>query len=85
MTSNKGNNPELWEKLLQSLDEKLQLGLLEYLKRCTSFHFENDTLFLEAASSEDYKYLSKDAVRIQLQLLAQDSVKVNQIVIKEKV
>ena len=25
----KGNNPQLWDKLLANLDEKLQLGLLD--------------------------------------------------------
>ena len=61
-SSTKGNNPERWEKLLDELDEKLQLGLLEHLKRVTSYHFEEDILYLQAGSDADYEYLSKGLI-----------------------
>jgi hypothetical protein len=78
----KGNKPELWDKLLALLDDKLQLGLLDHLKRATSYHFEADTLFVEPGTPEDCKYLSKDAVLQQLHIFAQDACKVEQIKIK---
>jgi len=79
----KGNNPELWDKLLAVLDDKLQLGLLEHMRRVATYHFEDDTLFLEPGNPEDCTYLSKETVFHHLQLLAQDAVKVEKIKIKK--
>jgi hypothetical protein len=79
----KGNNPELWDKLLAVLDDKLQLGLLEHMRRVTTYHFEDETLFLEPGTPEDCNYLSKETVFHHLQLLAQDAVKVERIKIKK--
>ncbi len=83
-SSSKGNNPELWEKLLNELDEKLQLGMLDYLKRIASYHFEDDILYLEPGSAEDEKYLSRDSVIQQLQLQAQVACRVDRVKIKKK-
>lgn len=69
----KGNNPELWSKLLAALDEKLQLGLLDHMQRVSSYHFEEELLIIEPGSKEDAEYLSRDATRQQLELLAQDA------------
>ena len=74
MTTTQGNNPQRWERLLHCLDEKLQLGLLEYLKRVRAYHFEEDILYIQPGSSTDEKYLKKAAVSQQLELLAQDAV-----------
>ena len=79
----KGNNPELWDKLLAVLDDKLQLGLLEHMRRVTTYHFEDETLFLEPGTADDCNYLSKETVFHHLQLLAQDAVKVERIKIKK--
>lgn len=76
-TAKKGNNPEKWDKFLTALDEKLQLGLLKYLKNISSYHFEENILYIEPGSEVDRLYLTKDAVLQQLQLLAQDIVKVD--------
>jgi hypothetical protein len=75
----KGNNPTLWEKFLADLDEKLQLGLLDRLRRITAYHFESDILFLEAANPDDDAYLRKGVNFTQLELLAQDSTKVREV------
>jgi hypothetical protein len=82
--STKGNNPELWSKLLADLDEKLQLGLLDKLRRIQGYHFEGDTLFLEAASEDDEAYLSKSATLQHLELLAQDATGVREVRIKKR-
>ncbi len=79
----KGNNPELWDKLLAVLDDKLQLGLLEHMRRVTTYHFEDDILFLEPGTPEDSNYLSKETVFHHLQLLAQDAVKIERIKLKK--
>ena len=79
----KGNNPTLWEKFLADVDEKLQLGLLDRLRRVKAYHFESDTLFLEAGNSDDDAYLRKGATFTQLELLAQDSTKVRFVRIRE--
>ncbi len=65
--------------MLTSLDEKLQLGLLEYVKRIRSYHFEEDILYIQPGSLEDEKYLKKPAVSQQLQLLAQDAVGIDRV------
>ena len=78
----KGNNPKLWEKFLADLDEKLQLGLLDRLRRVTAYHFESETLFLEAGSPDDEAYLQKGANFTQLCLLAQDSTGVESVKIR---
>jgi hypothetical protein len=75
----KGNNPKLWEKLLTDLDEKLQLGLLDRLRRVQAYHFESDILFLETGSPEDETYLRKGSHFTQLCLLAQDSTGVTDV------
>lgn len=81
-SSGKGNNPELWNKLLADLDEKLQFGLLERLRRVQSYHFEGDTLFIQPANQDDHLYLSKPAFLQQLQVFASHSSKVETIKVK---
>ena len=83
MSKQKGNNSELWDKLLAHLDDKLQLGLLDHLRRCQSYHFENDSLFIVAADENDFDYLNKDTAQTQLQLLAQDAVGISKLVIQK--
>lgn len=80
---NRGNNPGLWDKLLSVLDERLQLGLLDRLRRVASYHFEDQILLIEAGSPEDEKYLSRPTVLQQLQLLAQDAVGVEKLTLRE--
>lgn len=75
----RGNNPELWEKLLADLDEKLQLGLLDRLRRVSAYHFETDILFIEPATPDDTNYLSKGATLQHLALLAQDATRVEDV------
>lgn len=79
----KGNNPEAWERLLAELDEKLQFGLLERLRRATSYHFEGDELIIEPGSEEDSQYLAKSPVLQQLQVLAQSTTKVEKVKLKK--
>jgi len=64
------------------LDEKLQLGLLDYLSRISTYHFEADTLFIEPADKEDADYLTKATVLQQLQLFAQDATGVEKVKVK---
>ena len=80
--SSKGNNPEKWEKLLTALDEKMQFGLLTHLQRVRAYHFENDTLFIEAATPEDEKYLGRDAVLQQLVVFAEDATGITAVKLK---
>lgn len=81
--SKKGNRPELWEKLLESLDEKLQLGLLDYLRRISSYHFEDDVLTIQTGSPEDADYLAKPAVLQHLELLAEDATGVRRVKVQK--
>lgn len=81
-SSTKGNNPEKWDKLLRELDEKLQLGLLDHMKRVATYHFEEDILYLEPANKDEEKYLLKDQVLHHLELLAQDILGVDKVKIK---
>lgn len=80
----RGNNPELWNKLLETLDDKLQLGLLDKLRRVNSYHFEDSFLFIEAGSDEDETYLSKPATLQQLAIFAEDTTKAREIKIKQR-
>jgi len=75
----KGNNPELWDKLLAALDEKLQLGLLDHLRRVVAYQFEEGILLIEPGNPQDRQYLTKDSVLQQLELLAQDAVKIEKV------
>jgi len=81
----KGNEPERWEKLLAVLDEKLQLGLLDYLRRVAAYHFEEDILYIEPGSKSDEEYFKREAAFQQLNLLAQDAVKVDKVKIRPAV
>jgi hypothetical protein len=78
----KGNDPDRWQQLVNALDEKLQLNLLTKLEKCVAYHFEDDILFLEVATLEEEEHFKKDAVFQQLQLIAQDVLKVDKIKIK---
>lgn len=75
----KGNNPERWQKLLSTLDEKLQLGLLDHIRRVESYHFEADVLFLAPSSPQEAEYLGRSSVQQQLLLLVQDAVQIDKI------
>lgn len=81
-SNSKGNNPQSWTKLLDELDDKLQFGLLEPLRRVTTYHFEDDTLYIEPGTPEDLQYLGKPAVLQQLQIFVQGSVGVEKVKIK---
>jgi hypothetical protein len=82
-SESKGNNPERWRKLLDVLDEKLQLGLLDKLRKVAAYHFEEDILYIEPASPEEEEYLRKDTVFHHLELLAQDAIAVDRVKIKK--
>lgn len=82
-SATKGNSQELWEKFLNLLDEKLQLGLLEHMRRVSAYHIEDDVLYINPGSEEDLKYLSKDAVFQQLQILAKDTLKVDRVKLRK--
>ena len=82
-SESKGNNPERWRKLLDTLDEKLQLGLLDRLRKVAAYHFEEDILYVEPASQDEEDYLRKDTVFHQLELLAQDAIGVDKVKIKK--
>ncbi len=71
-SSKRGNNPELWGKLLDLLDDKLQLGLLDHLKRVTSYHFEDSIFTVQPERKSDYEYLSKSSVSQQLTIFVKD-------------
>ena len=81
-SSSRGNNPELWSRLLEVLDDKLQLGLLDHLKRVLSYHFEVDQLIVCVNEGSDAQYLTKSAVFQQLTLFAQDATGVKEVVVK---
>ena len=78
-----GNRPAEWDKLLALLDEKLQLGLLEHLRRVTTYHIEGEVLFIVPASKVDYDYLNKPAVLQQLSIFAEDACAVRQVKVKQ--
>jgi len=78
-----GNNPELWNKFLSVLDERMQFGLLTHLRRCSGYHFEGDTLYLETSLANDAEYLSKDTVLQQLNVLATDIDIAKKVVVKK--
>jgi len=75
----RGNSPALWDKLLSELDEKLQLGLLDRLRRVGAYHFETDILFIDPANPDDCAYLSKGPTLQQLELLAQDATHIREV------
>ena len=80
----KGNNPELWNKLLDVLDERLQLGLLDKMRRVATYHFEDNLLIIEAGTDEDEQYLKKSTSLQQLVIFAEDATKVKEVRIKPR-
>lgn len=69
--ASKGNNPELWNKLLEELEDKLQLGLLDHVRRVLAYHFEGDVLIIEPANPQDKAYFEKPAITQTLKLFAE--------------
>lgn len=80
----KGNDPKRWDALLEYLDEKLQLGLLDNLRKVSAYHFEDKVLYLECSTPEVEKYLGKDSVLQQLTVIAQDVCNVDEVKIKKE-
>jgi hypothetical protein len=77
-----GNDPALWNKLLELLDEKLQLALLDRLRRTHAYQFESETLILEAGTDDDETYLRKPSTLQQLVLFAEDATGVTEVKVK---
>lgn len=73
---------QLWQSLLAALDEKLQLGLLNHLKRCDSYDIDHDTLFITPANEADEEYLQREETVQHLLLIAEDSIGSKAIVIR---
>jgi hypothetical protein len=82
MNTAKGNNPDLWERLLQALDEKLQLGLLDHLRRVKAYHFESQTLLLDPGTQEIEDYLKREGILQTLKIFAQDSIRIEEVQVK---
>ena len=82
-SSSRGNKPNEWDAFLTALDDKLQLGLLRKLEGVRSYHFEDDILYIEVGSAKDYDYLSENAHFQQLEILAQATLKVDRVKIKQ--
>jgi len=80
----KGNNPVLWQKLLTELDEKLQLGLLDRMRRVRAYHFESDILFVELGNDDDEAYFKKGGALQHLELIAQDATGVRELRLRSK-
>ena len=78
-SSSKGNRPEHWEKFLNALDDKLQLGLLDHMRRVTSYHFEEDILYIQPSTDSDYEYLKEDSHFQQLEILAKATVEIDRV------
>jgi hypothetical protein len=82
ISASRGNNPELWQKILMYLDDRLQLGLLDRLRRVSSYELSEPLLSIIPGSSEDERYLKKDAVLQQLRVLAADALGVTELSIQ---
>ncbi len=76
------NNNQRWQKFLDILDEKLQLGLLNHLRKVQNFSFDNDTLILEIENQIDLNYFKNEAFLQQLKVLAKDAISVKDVIIK---
>ena len=77
-----GNNPKAWEKFIETLDERLQFGMLSRIKNSSSYHFEESTLYIEFNQQNDIDYLSKDAMKQQLHILAKDILGVEKVIVR---
>ena len=73
----------MWEKFLNALDEKLQLGLLDQMQRVNSYHFEEDVLYVQPSSKADYDYLKEGSHFQQLEILAQATLQVDKVKLTE--
>lgn len=77
-----GNDQKRWQKLLELLDEKLQLGLLDQLRRVHCYYFEQDTLYLEPSDTTNAESLTREPLLQQLQLFARATMGVKDVVVK---
>lgn len=73
---------QLWQALLHALDEKLQLGLLDHLKRSDSYAIEGDTLLITPANEKDEQYLRKEETINHLLLIAEDAIGIKAVTIR---
>lgn len=81
-TTGKGNAPEQWNRLLTILDDRLQLGLLDKIRRVASYHLEGGVLYIEPGDTTDEAYLTRDPVMQQLRLFVEDAFTVTEVKIQ---
>ncbi len=72
--NSKGNNEEAWQALLDSLNDKLQLGLLDHLRRAKSYHLESSILYIVPSNQSDYSYLTQASNLEPLRIFAEDVI-----------
>ena len=77
--ASKGNNPELWTKLLGDVEDKLQLGLLDHLRRVAAYHFEQDLLIIQPGTEADKNYFEKTTTLQTLKLFAEKAAGISKI------
>ena len=75
----KGNNPVLWARLLDEIEDKLQLGLLDHLRRVKAYHFEDDLLIIAPSTPQDREYFQKPAIQQTLKLFAEKVANIEKI------
>ena len=82
--TSKGNNPVLWQKLLDEIEDKLQLGLLDHLRRVTAYHFEDDLLIIAPSNDSDKEYFERPAILQTLKLFAEKTANVSRVRIDDR-
>lgn len=73
-----------WNKILDELDNKLQFGLLERLRRVQTYHFQGSSLTLVVTNTVDLEYFQKTGVNTQLIVFAQDAAGVKEVLINSE-
>ena len=62
-----------WEQLIDYLGEKLQLGLLEKLRRVNCYQFEGEVLTIEPNNTKDKEFFKQSIIKTQIEMYLQDS------------
>ena len=81
MINNSSNqqSQEVWQKILQILDEKLQYGLLEQAKMVVDVSLEDTELTITVANQEAERFFSNEQNQQRLIIQSRPDVKLSKV------
>lgn len=75
--------PDLWKKILDLLEEKLQMGLLQQARAVSTARIEGDDLILSVTTPEAKEFFSAHVNQQRLLILARPIANFERVIVEE--